>query len=86
MKIKVTNFKTKNIIGLYDKKTIYIDRKLKLTEKIGTFFHEFGHYLIDVFKLGKNYNYVYDIICVLFDKRYKRKKKAFIWYSNYYLN
>jgi len=36
--------------------------------------------------LGKNYNYVYDIICVLFDKRYKRKKKAFIWYSNYYLN
>lgn len=87
MKIKICKFKTKDrIIGLYTKRTIYIDKKLKLTEKITTLFHEFVHYLIDIFKLGKNYNYVYDIICVLFDKRYKRKSKAFKWYTDYYLN
>lgn len=88
MKIKITKFKVKKqIIGLYDKKTIYIGKNLKLIDKITTFLHELGHYLIDVLvhKNKKNYNYVYDTICVLFDNKYKRKDKFFKWYTDYYL-
>jgi len=73
-------------IGVYDylNNTIRIQKKLSLKDKIETIVHELGHYFICKFKLGRNYDYTYDIICALIDKRYKNKKKEFKFLTEYY--
>ena len=65
--------------------TIRIDSKLSLKEKISTIIHEFGHYLIYTLGLSDETNYVFDIVCVFFDIRNKKKRiKLFKWLTNYY--
>jgi len=74
-------------MGVYDylNNTIRIQKKLSLKDKIDTIIHEFGHYFIYKFRLGRNYDYVYDIICGLLDSRYKnRRKKYFKELTKYY--
>jgi len=90
LKIKFVKKVYKNYewMGTYisNSNTIRIDCKLTLKDKIETIIHEFGHYLIH--KLSKEIqesNYVYDIVCILLDKRYKgRRKKVFKSLTNYY--
>jgi Zn-dependent peptidase ImmA (M78 family) len=89
LKIKFVKKVYKNYgwMGTYIQETniIKIDRKLSLKDKIETIIHELGHYLIYKFKLGSEANYVYDIICIYLDKRYKgRRKTQFKWLTNYY--
>jgi len=74
-------------MGVYDylNNTIRIQKKLSLKDKIETIIHEFGHYFIYKLKLGRETDYVYDIICALIDKRYKgRRKKSFKFLTTYY--
>lgn len=75
-----------DFMGVYDylNNTIRIQKKLSLKDKIETIIHELGHYFIYKFKLGRNYDYVYDIICGLLDKRYKDKKRHFKELTKYY--
>jgi len=74
------------ILGCYDKVTssLIIQKDLKLSEKIATGIHEFGHYLIDKLHLGRYTDYTYDVVCVLIDPAYTKKKKTFRWLAKYY--
>jgi len=73
-------------MGVYDylNNTIRVQKKLSLKDKIETIIHEFGHYFIYKLRLERNYDYVYDIICGLLDKRYKDKKRHFKELTKYY--
>jgi len=76
-----------DFMGVYDylNDTIRIQKNLSLKDKIDTIMHEFGHYFIYKFRLGKNYDYVYDIVCGLLDTRYNnRRKDHFKFLTKYY--
>ena len=76
----------RSFMGVYDylNNTIRIDKKLSLKDKVETIIHEFGHYIIYKLRLWRYYDYVYDIVCGLLDKRYKNKKKHFKYLTQYY--
>jgi len=75
------------LMGVYDSNinTIIIQKKLRLTEKITTIIHEFGHYLIYKLGFSSDTNYVYDIVCIRFEiKREKNRIKIYKWLTSYY--
>jgi len=91
MKIKLVKkvWKGYSFLGCYDylNNAIRIKDNIKLKDKIDTFLHEYIHYLIYKFRLGREFDYVFDIICALLDKRYrKRKIKEFKFLTKYYFN
>ncbi len=82
-------YKHYKFIGVYKKETstIIIQKDLKLRDKIFTIIHEFGHYLIDKFNLGKSWDIVFDFIDVLLDGCWgndKAREKQFKWLIKYY--
>jgi hypothetical protein len=89
LKIKFVKdvWEKRDFMGVYDylNNTIRIQTKLSLKDKIETILHELGHYVIYKLRFGRDYDYVYDIICGLIDKRYKnRRKKHFKFLTTYY--
>jgi len=79
-------YKRTTVQGMYypESATIVIRSTLTLTHKIITFVHELGHYFIDKCGGDTNVDYVYDVICVLLDPCYKKKKTVFRWLCKYY--
>jgi Zn-dependent peptidase ImmA (M78 family) len=88
MKISLANIKMPDatVYGYYaqDTNEIVINKRLKLSMKILVGIHEYWHYLIYKFKLGDNFDYTFDVVCMLFNSQCKNKRKNFLNLAKYY--